>query len=322
MPFSQTTQRRNPHATRLTQGQLSTSTPLPKDAKETRLLSDWARSHKIRVDKLESIGHGSTPYPININSDVQANGQIAIGASTSDYPLDVTTHITDAASYPYQAIASGSTGSDSGFFVSANFAQTIIVGGWILSSSDGRIKENIEPLSGAESLKKIKDVDVVSYDYIDKAKKDTRCSAGVIAQQVAEVIPEAVSRVKDFIPDVYRNIDCTWSKTGRFYNMECEDTDVDGEVMKFMAWNEGEGCKEFVVSRNPDGTYSFDKEYTEVFCYGRQIDDFHKVDKMKLFMLTLSATKELAKKVEAQGKEITRLEGLVGKKKKKDSWLG
>ena len=56
-------------------------------------------------------------------------------------------------------------------------------------SSDKRIKENIEPVS--DSLKKVQALNGVSFDW----KKTGEKSAGVIAQEVIGVLPEAVKEV-------------------------------------------------------------------------------------------------------------------------------
>jgi hypothetical protein len=56
-------------------------------------------------------------------------------------------------------------------------------------SSDRRLKENIEPVSDA--LKKVQALNGVSFDWIKTGEK----SAGVIAQEVIGVLPEAVKEV-------------------------------------------------------------------------------------------------------------------------------
>ena len=56
-------------------------------------------------------------------------------------------------------------------------------------SSDERLKENIQVVSG---LDKVMALDGVTFNW----KRDGQASAGVIAQQVQEVLPEAVSTVK------------------------------------------------------------------------------------------------------------------------------
>ena len=47
------------------------------------------------------------------------------------------------------------------------------------------------------------------------------------------------------------------------------------------------------VVGNSDNSFTFDQCYNNVFCYGREVDDFHTLDKNKLFVLNFSATQEI-----------------------------
>ena len=65
---------------------------------------------------------------------------------------------------------------------------------------------------------------------------------------------------------------------------------------------------------NSDNTFTFQEKYSNIFCYGKEVNDFHQLDKSKLFALNFSATQELIRKVEQletivnnQQKEITKL---------------
>ena len=51
------------------------------------------------------------------------------------------------------------------------------------------------------------------------------------------------------------------------------------------------------VVGNSDNTFTFEEKWDNVFCYGREVDDFHTISKDKLFALNFSATQELDRKV-------------------------
>ena len=53
------------------------------------------------------------------------------------------------------------------------------------------------------------------------------------------------------------------------------------------------------------------KKYNNVFCIGREVDDFHTVDKNKLFALNFSATQELDRQQQADKSKIQSLEEKV-----------
>ena len=62
-------------------------------------------------------------------------------------------------------------------------------------------------------------------------------------------------------------------------------------------------------------SFVFDQSWNNVFLYGKQVDDFHTVDKQKLFALNFSATQEIDRiqqseqvKLAAAEAKITALE--------------
>ena len=60
-----------------------------------------------------------------------------------------------------------------------------------------------------------------------------------------------------------------------------------------------------------DNTFTFEQQWNNVFCYGREVDDFHTVDKNKLFALNFSATQELDRQQQADKAKISSLETKV-----------
>ena len=99
-------------------------------------------------------------------------GNVGIGAAPT-YKLDVSGDTNIAAGYALR------------------FAGTqVCTSAGCTSSSDERLKENIQPLTN--SLEKILQITGVEYDYKDKAKFGDKHQIGVIAQDVEKVFPEVV----------------------------------------------------------------------------------------------------------------------------------
>ena len=110
------------------------------------------------------------------------------------------------------ATASGSSrapifydSNDTGHYVdpnntgtSVNVAGSIIAGGNITAYSDRRVKENIEPITSA--LNKVQQLNGVTFNRIDLSDK-TKRYAGLIAQDIEKVLPEAVD------DDVIKRVD-------------------------------------------------------------------------------------------------------------------
>ena len=72
----------------------------------------------------------------------------------------------------------------------------------LVETSDRRVKENITPVDNEESFNKIMNVNIVDYNFIADSNK--KVHRGVIAQELAEVIPSAINiSEKDGIEDFH-----------------------------------------------------------------------------------------------------------------------
>ena len=186
-----------------------------------------------------------------------------------------------------------------------------------VGASDERIKENIVNVDDNLALKKVRDISCCWYNYKDKVEKGNDRVLGFIAQQVKEHLPQAVGRIKSIIPNEMRKLeDISWNSfdisgsdssgnsiSGGF-NMSSDLSDCSGVKYRFYVSNdisENEIMKEVVG--NQDNTFTFDQSWNNVFCYGKEVDDFHTLDKQKIFALNFSATQELDRKVIALEEE-------------------
>ena len=72
----------------------------------------------------------------------------------------------------------------------------------LVETSDIRVKENITPVNNEESFNKVMDINIIDYNFI--ADSDKKVHRGVIAQELAEVIPSAINiSEKDGISDFH-----------------------------------------------------------------------------------------------------------------------
>ena len=185
--------------------------------------------------------------------------------------------------------------------------------------SDKRIKENIVEIDDGFSLQKVRDISCVWYNYKDKISRGGMRVVGFIAQQVKEHLPEAISLLTDVIPNEMRKLEnVSWNgfdisgsdSSGSSldisgFNMSSDLQDVSGVKYRFYLCNDisdNEVMKEVVG--NEDNTFTFDQSWNNVFCYGKEVDDFHTLDKQKLLALNFSATQEIDR---IQQEEKTKL---------------
>ena len=75
-------------------------------------------------------------------------------------------------------------------------------GRFLASSSDIRIKQEIEDINDDSALQMILAVEPKTYKYIDKPTLGDKRVYGFIAQQIREVIPEAINLQKETIPNI------------------------------------------------------------------------------------------------------------------------
>merc|ERR1711968_259755 len=105
-------------------------------------------------------------------------------------------------------------------------------------------------------------------------------------------MPMAVVIKKDIIPNEMRDLtDISWNNTTLYTDI----SDCSGVKYRFYVTNDMDGTEgeTLEIVGNRDDSFTFDTSYNHVFCYGKEIDDLHTIDKQKLFALNFSATQEL-----------------------------
>ena len=261
-----------------------------------------------------------------IRQTINTSGHVGIGPNLTnpDYPLHITgtraggnVNVGGTAYWHY-----GSTGLG---YANASNDRVVVkiesggiwlsyVHSYIYNSSDSRIKTNIEDVPDNLALEQLRNIPCRYYEYIDKMNsRNNEKTIGFIAQEVKSVLPMAVSQQKQIIPNIYKIINCTWTSNIDKFSMSSTDlTNVNGVKYKFYVSNASDGSDEkcVEVTGNSDNTFTFDCQYTNVFCYGSEVDDFHILDKNKLFTLNFSATQEIDR---IQQTHITKIETLESK---------
>ena len=183
------------------------------------------------------------------------------------------------------------------------FKSNIIVENFIFFTSDQRIKKNIKNFINNETLELVRNIKLKKYNYIEHNKSNI----GFIAQEVKNVLPSAITYNTDFIPDVYKIINCIWNNT----TMTCDIlTNVSGIKYKFYVSNNSDGSDETekIVVGNSDNTFTFEQKYNNVFCFGKQVDNFHILDENKIYKLHHGAIQEIDKIQQQQQTKIINLE--------------
>ena len=126
----------------------------------------------------------------------------------------------------------------------------------------------------------------------------------------------AVNDSNEYIPDIYKNVDCVFTKIGEEYKVEISELgNVAGEKYRFYVWigEENKNENQLELVGNDDNTFTFDKEYENVFCYGKKISDFKTLEKEVIYDLNVSATQELHNKIKTLETENATLKAIIDK---------
>jgi hypothetical protein len=180
----------------------------------------------------------------------------------------------------------------------------IICGKNSYTLSDIRIKKNVSNIDDISSLEKILKVEPKIYGYIDNIQRTNSNVYGFIAQQIRDILPEATELTTKFIPDIFKLV----KKNENRINLNEEDLKKIelGDVLEIYTKDNSYDVK--VIKKDNDGIeIDMNIKDNDIFIYGRQVKDFHIIDKSYLYTLNICATQELARIVEGLKERINNL---------------
>jgi len=179
---------------------------------------------------------------------------------------------------------------------------TYIISGGQQFPSDIRIKKNIQDINDDNALQLLLKIEPKSYDYID-IDKGAENVYGFIAQQVKEVVPNAIKIVGEVLPNIleygtYNN------KIINFPNNTNIILQVGDKIRIDYQANKRNWCEIInIFSINSFEIKEIEIDIPvndEVYLYGTMVKDFHTVDKNYIYTLNVCATQELHRRIEAQ----------------------
>ena len=233
---------------------------------------------------------------------IASNGNIGIGTNNPGFRLEVS-GTTNAGSFSGYFLNASGTGTYPGPWnlTVAKFNGDVWSTNAFFTSSDIRIKEDIEDINDDTALQSILSIEPKTYKYVDKLERGDKKVYGFMAQQIREVIPEAITIDKSYIPNIYLVADYSNNVITLPYQPTKVVIKVDDKIKCYDKDN-----KEIIVEvievidaltfRIKDIEYSD----TKIFVYGTFVDDFHTLNKDYIFTINVCATQELHRRIEAQ----------------------
>jgi len=180
-------------------------------------------------------------------------------------------------------------------------------GGGFVATSDNRIKHILGNTNTANDLSILSKIQITDYKYIDEVSNGSKLQKKVIAQQLQEVYPDAVNINEGVIPNVFETAhqvittdNSTIITTNKKHDFKT------GDMVRLILEKGSE--KNLAVTVIDEHTFSVAEIINDnVFVYGKKVNDLLNVDYDAVAMLNVSATQELAKRVEELTKENAEL---------------
>jgi len=260
---------------------------------------------------------------------IDASGNVGIAKTNPAFNLEIGAGTGTTGQIGQRYFGIGNAGGGPSYAVATNNVVALKVNGTVwctagfIVSSDIRIKNEIHDIIDDSALQSILAIEPKTYKYIDKVERGDKMVYGFIAQQIKEVIPEAINIQISYIPNImllanYNNTIITFSSLPNYViknndKIKCYDKN-NKEV--FVVVKEIIDALTFKIKE-------LDNAYTDttIFVYGSEIEDFHTLDKTYIFTLNVCATQELNRRIETQNAIIQSQEESINELKAKVSLL-
>jgi len=178
-------------------------------------------------------------------------------------------------------------------------------------TSDERIKKDIEDINDIEALTILRALKPRTYKYKDFTKGD-QSVIGYIAQEVKEILPQAVSVLDGEIPNIMMNGDLVTLEDG---NMELTFENDLPDLVKDDIIRVGQTIRCKVISATQRTVII---EYEEaikgrafVAVYGQVIDDFHYLNKDVIFAMTTASCQQIDRELQLEKAKVATLENTI-----------
>jgi len=227
-----------------------------------------------------------------------ASGTLFRSGTYSNYLYDVVGGPATQTSITHQSSIYADGAITTSGFVVATGLQAIQT----ITPSDRRIKNIIGVSDPEKDLRLLEKIKITDYTMKDPLVIGSGVIKKVIAQEVEQIYPAAVSTTSSYLPDIMCKAKVVEQQTN-VYKIELEKSPnlKVGDQIKII--NDQDQAEFPIVQSVEKNSFTVElklvNDAEDIFVYGRQVDDFRTVDYDALAMLNISATQELSKEIKA-----------------------
>ena len=196
-------------------------------------------------------------------------------------------------------------------------------------TSDSRIKKDIRDIDDSSALDILRKLQPKTYGYVDIAEKGINSVYGFIAQEVKEVIPNAVDVSEGDVPNVYKwatidietnaitleNFDtsnlCQTNSIVYIDHEEQKKTLKIKSVLNSTQLEIEENLEEIVnnfLNISEDDKKADYEFNNKLFIWGQKVDDFHHLQKSAIYTIATAALQEVDRQLQAEKTKVATLE--------------
>lgn len=221
-------------------------------------------------------------------------GHVVVGGAEAKGRLTVWGSKNSGSAFDYAFLVRNGNSAPITGFTNAQvniglWVQDRVVASEFNATSDERIKSIKGISDGPADLATLNAIQITDYTFRDTLKNGIGSQKKVIAQQVEQVFPQAVSQTTDVVPDIMKNAGIK----GGWISLS---TDLKkGEKVRLLAGKDQDKICEVLEVKDSSFRVALETAENEVFVYGREVSDFRTVDYDALAMLNVSATQQVKK---------------------------
>ena len=215
---------------------------------------------------------------------------------------------------------SGGTDQASGSNYYSIYADNRIAATEFNAYSDSRIKKNVVDINDSSALDKIRLLEPKIYNYIDEKQKGTSNVYGFIAQEVANVLPYAVTVSTGDIPNILTNSNVSVTSDSNVLELRL-DTTVEGLTLSNtsninITTDNDQYLTLPVLSFSGSNVITIQNsdKFTNVtgaYIHGEHIQDFNNLNKDAIWAVSTAALQEVDRQLQAEKTKVSTLETQV-----------